>query len=74
MKLKYISAALLVLSAIFVLCFVVFTAKDCYLYPIRYQYGSSPLYLYIVVNAVLFLPPALVCFVVSRFMSRKTGK
>ena len=69
---KYLPLALLIMSIIFALAFIGFTAYDIYIY--NTTVNSAPLYVFILARAVEFIVPAVALYIVSRVLKKKLFK
>ena len=73
MKKVYISKALYAIGFLLLGCFIIGSGYDCYMYYLgEYQYYSSPLYLYIVFRALVFLFPAIISIVIAHVLNAKS--
>ncbi len=62
-----------VVGQIFIVLFIALSCFDLYKYNTAYKYGSAPFYLFVLVRAVEFLIPSLVCFVISGLFNKKNS-
>ncbi|MBU5439863.1 hypothetical protein KQI42_17750 [Tissierella sp. MSJ-40] len=63
--------ALRVIGQVFIVLFIALSFFDLYKYNTAYKYGSAPFYLYVLVRAVEFLIPSLICFIIARFFKKE---
>lgn len=75
MKKVNFSKVLLVIGFLLSVCFILGSVYDCYrYYRGEYQYSSSPLYLYIMAQALVFLLPGIICIVIAYVIKPKHSK
>ena len=74
MKRENIYKILYVCSTLLVIGFAIECGVDIYKYNAKLYIGSAPLYLYILVNAIIYLLPSLVLFLVGVILKKKFAK
>ena len=60
-----------ILSAFFTVAFTVFLSRD---YFRSYAFGSAPFYVYVLVRAIEFLLPAVICLIGGIVIRKRRGR
>ena len=74
MKKENIYKFLYIVAALLVVGFAIKSGIDTYKYNAGIYIGSAPLYLYILVNAIVFLLPSLVFLIAGLICKKKLSK
>lgn len=74
MKKENVYKFLYIVAALLVLCFVIAFGVDAYKYCNNIYLGSAPLYVYALLEAIAYLIPSFVFFIVAIFCKKKFAK